>query len=577
MKTKLTALLLCLSLLLTASALTGCADSGGDSDAETLRVMYIPLDNRPINDQQVRLLAGSLGIELLMPPSGLYATALDGAVNEAGLQYGDRAALLEWMMENADACDRIVLYLDQLLSGGLMNSRCMEQMEPVTLSDGSVYTEYDIIDYVASLAGTHSVYVIDSQLRLAASNDYRGVTLEDYEICRSYGMVPRPQAESDADIETIVAAYPLAADGTEAVYAAELTQEQTDYFLGDGGDDAPLGRYLATRERKFRLNAYAIETLYALENVRYFFGVDDSAAGSNIQSAEYDYLNRLTGGTLENLSAIDCLGELALSCLFTEYSGSESVRVTVRYYGERDNSLNYAGHTVAQAVEQILAVCGAEEVTEGAEVEILVACDTALPEGAQAASDALIGQLRQNFDAQQPTIYLDFASSVNTDLVQDQDITLLLSAGLHGNGSGASAIMGISQGLARYRALRMEGYLDRDCHKAFIADMVFMFAKGYYWKSSYKSDMTACLLALELNPNNMTGATEEQLREVNDTLTRQINASSAGILQCVSGGRYISSLAPYAEGRIGSVAIQNCSYPWQRIFEFTADFTVRLK
>ncbi len=590
MKKKTISLLLCLSMLLSVTLLAACdpsesSDTTPDhasstdsvaSDPDALRVMYIPLDNRPINDQQVRLLAESLRIDLIMPDSGLYATTLDGAVNDAGLQYGDRAAILEWMMAEADSCDTIIVYLDQLLSGGLMNSRCMDSMEAVTLSDGTIYTEFEIIDYIASLAQTHTVYVIDSQLRLASSSGYLGFTSDDYSISRLYGLVSRPSLEDHATVEDVIAGYTLTDNHSEAIYAAGLTQEQIDYYIGSG-DHSPLARYLAIRERKFRLNAYAVETLYHLESVRYFFGVDDSANGSNIQSAEFEYLNRLAGGSLEKLSAIDCLGELAVSCIFNDYCGNNQVSVLVRYYGSADNNLNFAGHTVSEAVDQIITFCDAVSVSQDADVEILVACDSSDDDQAQAASDAIISQMKQNFANEIPTIYIDFASKTNSALLTEVDISMLMSAGLHANGSGASAIMGISQGLARYRALMKQSYLTEDCHKAFIEDLVFMFAKGYYWNSGYKYEMSSYLSELGLDANNMTNATAEQLERIGVTLTNKIVACSSNILDSVNGGTYIHSLSPYSEAKVETVTISNCSYPWLRTFEFTADFTVDLR
>ena len=579
MKMKILAFMLCLVQLLSCGVLSGCRSEDDPSIAENsaFDVIYIPLDNRPINDQQVRMLASSLRINLLMPDEGIYATKLNGEVNEAGLQYGDRAAILQWLMENKDKSDVIILYLDQLLSGGLMNSRCMEQMEPVTLPDGSTYTEYEIIDYIASLAETHTVYVIDSHLRLALSSGYLDFSADDYSISRQYGLVARPEFdENTSGIEDVIAGYRLAANGSEALYEAGLTQEQINYCLGDG-ENLPLDRYLAIRERKLLLNAYAIETLYPLENVCYFFGVDDSATGNNIQSAEYAYLNALAGGNLEKLSAIDCLGELAISCVFRDYCGDDSVSVAVKFYGSQESSLNFAGHTITEAIDQIIDYCGAVSVSEDADVEILVACNSATEEETQAASDALVSRMKENFKNQQPTIYVDFASKTNHDILAQTDISMLLSAGLHANGSGASAIMGVSQGLARYRALQRGDYLTESCHEMFLENLVFMFAKGYYWNSGYKYEMGSYLAELGLDANNMTNATQEQLERINTTLTNKIVACSAGILESVNGGSYISSLNPYKESTVKSVEISNCSYPWMRTFEFTAEFSAKLK
>lgn len=45
-------------------------------------VLYLPLDNRPVNDLRVEALADSTGMNVLLPPEDLYATRLDRADDE---------------------------------------------------------------------------------------------------------------------------------------------------------------------------------------------------------------------------------------------------------------------------------------------------------------------------------------------------------------------------------------------------------------------------------------------------------------------------------------------------------------
>ena len=102
--------------------------------AEGAVIAYVPLDDRPDNVERVAYLAESLGYTLAMPEADLYSTKLDSQpANENGTQYGDMAALCEWVLEQeAAGCDRYILSMDQLLSGGLVNSR--HTAETLTLS-----------------------------------------------------------------------------------------------------------------------------------------------------------------------------------------------------------------------------------------------------------------------------------------------------------------------------------------------------------------------------------------------------------------------------------------------------------
>ena len=132
-----------LAAVLVCALLAGCGRQAAAPAEETPEerpiIAYVPLDDRPDNVERVVYLAESVGYTLAMPEADLYRTRLDGQpANENGTQYGDLAALYEWVLaQEAAGCDRYILSLDQLLSGGLVNSRHIWGENPVTLSDGT--------------------------------------------------------------------------------------------------------------------------------------------------------------------------------------------------------------------------------------------------------------------------------------------------------------------------------------------------------------------------------------------------------------------------------------------------------
>lgn len=223
-----------LLILLAMAVFVGCLAPLGlaeDDPGEALRVVYIPIDDRPYNDERMRLMAQSLGVELIMPDKSLYDTSLDGQVSEAGT-CGDRGALMDWLMDNQNRGEVLILSLDQLLSGGLVNSRCMTEMTPVVLADGSTMTELEIIDYIAELAERKTVYIVDSVQRLAASFGFGGFTIRDYNVTRMYGLVQRPMLTGDQlTIENIVESYRLDTNGAPAYLSAELSEADLAYLL----------------------------------------------------------------------------------------------------------------------------------------------------------------------------------------------------------------------------------------------------------------------------------------------------------------------------------------------------------
>ena len=179
-------------------------------------IAYVPLDDRPDNVGRVRYLAESLGYTLNMPERDLYRTALDGQPrNTNGTPYGDRAKLYEWVLEQeAAGCDRYILFTDQLLSGGLVNSRHISHTgshPSITLSDGTELTEQGLLENLltALAADEHNqVWLLDSVMRLAPTCGYDGFGLDEYNALREYGMQPRPELpEGTADPAQVSALY----------------------------------------------------------------------------------------------------------------------------------------------------------------------------------------------------------------------------------------------------------------------------------------------------------------------------------------------------------------------------------
>lgn len=103
--------------------------SGADGP---LTVLYIPLDNRPLNYDNVFSLAAIAGVKLLTPPPEML-----GNPGENGGQDGpgDPAAIGEWLAENADRADAWIISLDMLLYGGLAPSRSHDRGQQEVLAD----------------------------------------------------------------------------------------------------------------------------------------------------------------------------------------------------------------------------------------------------------------------------------------------------------------------------------------------------------------------------------------------------------------------------------------------------------
>ena len=236
-------------------------------------IAYVPLDDRPDNVERVIYLADSLGYQLVMPEEVLYRTALDGQPkNFDSLQRGEPWSLLTWVLEQeAAGCDRYILSLDQLHSGGLVSSRSMTGDE-VGLPGGGTTSASELMDSLLSALAqdeNNVVWLLDSVMRLAPTVGYEGGTIEEYDALRAYGAEPRPGLDgSSLMIENIEMDYRRDSSGAPL--------DPADFGLTEAQVDA----YLAARSRKLELSDQVLETVRGgcYENVLVLIGIFDSSA-----------------------------------------------------------------------------------------------------------------------------------------------------------------------------------------------------------------------------------------------------------------------------------------------------------
>lgn len=78
------------------------------------KILFVPLDNRPITDRDTGEVAEKLGYDVVIPPEELLGTRD---------QYGDPEGLWRWLRENARGADAAVISTDAMLYGSLVGSR----------------------------------------------------------------------------------------------------------------------------------------------------------------------------------------------------------------------------------------------------------------------------------------------------------------------------------------------------------------------------------------------------------------------------------------------------------------------
>ena len=567
-----------LALVLACLLLAGCGPVRTEPlnqesvPADEPEVAYVPLDDRPDNEERVVYLADSLGYELLLPERDDYQTRLDGQpLNENGTQYGDRADLYEWVLAREEAgCDRYILSVDQLLSGGLVSSRAMTGENPVTLSDGRTLTEAELLaELIAVLAEDpdNQVWLLDTVMRLAATTGYGGFGLNEYNALRTYGMAPRPHLEGEElTLENIVADYPLGADGTPVPVESQEP-------LPEGAVE----NYLAARERKLRLSAAMFQALEGTGGqFHVLIGIDDSSEEDSIQKNEIAYLRAQLRQGDALLSGVDDLAFKAVTKLYLEESGWDGAAVSVQYFGGTEDQPACAYDY--QPLEVIMAehfdFFGLTAAEPGAEeLQVLVLTQPADPAAQQTYFDSLIRCLNDNREAGLPTILIDagngtYGTAFHEALTERAELGWLIS---YAGFLDMAIVTGtaLSHGVARYAFLQ-NGEQTEAAERAFIRTVADSILKDFCYKNIVRNDILNFVRS-ELQGNADNFWTPDIDREaVLDRLETGMAEAAAPVIENLERSNFISALPPaeeYAERGWGGVALEDHSFPWDRAFE----------
>lgn len=495
-------------------------------DYNGLKVAYIPIDNRPVNFDRVKMLAKSVGFELLMPEEDTFRTALDNMKpNKNGSTYGDREKLLEWLKETDKTCDYFVLSLDQLLSGGLVASRWLDNTD--------LTFEFEVADYIIELAKNNTVVLFDTVMRLASTVNYHGYQMTEYNNLRSYGSVARlTLTGNELTVDNIIAGYKYGENGKKI--STPLSDKAVD-------------KYLASRTRKLKLIDYILSK--SLEDLEYcYIGVDDSSTTTNIQTNEIN----LISNKLEDNGAIyagtDELGLMGITRIVTKLYGSAKVGVT--YFGNSKNQIadEFDFASLEYEIENHISSLGCTVVDGGkGEVEVLVITKNAGND--QAAK--LVDKAFELVESKKPVIIID-PNSKNADFLQKQLLTREFPLSMllgYSNWNTAANAMGIalSNGISRYTYLANCSNITRQSHRGFLEASTFGFLKDI----SYK------YYGFSIENPNVSGY-----------------GSYADIVKQINGSTMITSLSPYTVSKHETVSVSNFRYPWERTFEMTFDVKV---
>ena len=547
--------------------------------AEEERVIaYVPLDDRPDNVERVVYLAESLGYTLEMPELDLYRTRLDHQpLNENGTQYGDMAVLYEWVLDQeAAGCDRYILSMDQLLSGGLVNSRSMTG-DAIPIPGGGTVSASELMDSLLSALAedeNNVVWLLDSVMRLAPTVGYQGGTLEAYNALRSYGAAGRPALPAgDLEAGDVRTLYQLDSSGQPLDPAAfGLTEGQVD-------------SYLSARSRKLALSERMLHTVQCggYEHFRVLMGIDDSSEEESIQKNEIAYLRSLLREGDALLSGVDDLAFKAVAKLYLEECGWEGAAVSVAYFGgtEDQPACAYDYQPLTKIVAEHMDFFGLTEAGS-AEAELLVLVLTQPADETKKAAyyEALIDRLNDARKGGMPTILIDagngkYGTVFHDALTKKTELGWLLS---YAGFLDMAIVTGtaLSHGVARYAFLQ-SGQQTTVTEQAFAKTLADSIIKDFCYKHVVREDLLAYIRNdLDGSPDNFWDP-EIDREAVVKRLEMGMAAATGDIVKNLERSNYISALPSreaYAERGWGGIMLTNYRFPWDRAFEIGMDLQV---
>lgn len=551
----------------TENALSGLVASGSALSEKEPILAYVPLDNRPVNVDRVIYEAESAGFKVMMPDADLYTTRLDGQpLNSNGTQYGDSQKLMEWISSMDKRTDYFVISLDQLLSGGLVNSRSM--------TNRSYSAEYELIDAVVELSKTNHIYIMDTVARLATCTvGYQGATLETYNYLRQYSLTQRPEIKySKLTVDSIIEKYRYDAGGNMI---------KTDKSYSSAVYDM-----LITRARKLNLIDHIL-TQDTGGKIKYFIGIDDSNSKSTIQSNEIRYIEKKLGDRGLIYSGTDELGMMAVLSLMIDHYGYD-VKAAAVYFGETEGTSAgsaYDMETVKVNLEQHLASLNVRMVEpKEADLEIVVLTTPAQNVLNSKYINRTIDYLNGNIAKGIPTILINSAPSVyggslEYRMMRECETSMLLSYSSW-NTVGNSVGLALGNGISRYLYLHSRDNSSNKADIAFLKGLVFSYAKDIsYQRGGGKELFNKYIAAKGWSTSNFYQS-DTQVAEVNSELekllkTSDYNVTVGDIINNMTGHRYFKSLEGQS-GIIRKINLSNYSAPFFRTFEIRFDIDVRL-
>lgn len=559
------------------------------------KVVYVPLDDRPVNLDDVILQGRSAGIQVITPnPDDIInrpdtsKTANGATLENTSLPvYGHCEGIRQFILDQAETADGFILSADMLAYGGLIGSRRLRA------NDSGSYPDYDpatteLLDVIAWIKQHYPnkpVFVLDTIMRLATTAFTGGLSFDVYNESRGFMLQPR---RSFSAFDDILNGYNLSPDGS---YGDTVLFNKEHYYNA--------------RRHKFKSNRYILEQLASEGYIDFLaIGVDD-AHTQGVQINEIKYVescinNWLGGNGGQNpdraivLPDADGLGQALMARMANHlHNNTAKPGYAIHYFGPHGSTIisPYEYMDVHQNIQRHVDIIGGTVVEHCPSVEII-----AITAASQAS--AALDRLAANNSSHIPSIVIDFvdlgkSNPVVTEALLSSEHTGRLLGYSAWNTAGNKMGLALGMGQARYAYLT-SGV--NDTHGTAMnahASLLFKrFLKDYYYKSMAIADIRNYSRSHSLYTNVSTLA-DQNMRlfnspadytEMQAMLREQMQlhtATLAGSQAFRAGNKAIREIcgttwttACYA---CATLPYENPDFIWGRAFEITLRPSLNLK
>ncbi|MBR5912801.1 MAG: DUF4127 family protein [Selenomonadaceae bacterium] len=329
-------------MIISLAAVTFAASVG-----QGKKIIYIPIDNRPISLKQTADVAEKLGYEVLVPPDEILGTRES---------IGDPDKLWDWLNKNAAGADAAVISTDAMLYGSLVGSREHNLTDEEIMSRAKRFADFkEKFPFVP-------IYAFSTIMRTARMGSNAAYEPEYY---ATYGMaIFRYTALKDkAEVEKLTR--------KEQQELADLEKNIPKEYLDD---------WFQRREKNYNALKYFADLAREYKFDYLLFGADDSAEYSqtHLESRHLaEYTRDMGKFHCHVMSGADELGILMISRAVNKNIG-EIPLVAVKYNEGKGPSTfpRYGNETISESVDGAILAAGGFRINMDNRADFVVAVNT---------------------------------------------------------------------------------------------------------------------------------------------------------------------------------------------------------